>query len=361
MTCHASYGPLLTAGRGLAVGCIGPSERMPAMSHKRESLLAQIEAGVLDDSVSVASLLQKCIVLGGRSGSEKMRDWARQELNGYKDEPLPPYRRIRTGLWVKVTNSAGYNGMTQRLKPSATLPKDLLETFDELGIDLEMATLGSSLGELEASASKDEPSHWFLPPWSDTIIDSLNKHNMASDSRVEVVYWPVSNASLRGVLVGVRTALAELIAELVALTPDTQETPDKVAADQAVQFVITGNRPTIHVTAQQALDGGTNVAVAPAEGGGDVTVSGTGIAIGSQTASGAGSSIVGSQSANGNQNTLTGRDGAAADSSVVQGWWARLRKRGWIVALSTVLACVAGVGSLAFAAFTWLGWTPWWH
>jgi hypothetical protein len=67
------------------------------MSHKQESLLAQIEAGVLDDSVPVASLLQKCIVLGGQAGSEEMRDWARQELNGYQGEPVPPYRRIYTG------------------------------------------------------------------------------------------------------------------------------------------------------------------------------------------------------------------------------------------------------------------------
>jgi hypothetical protein len=31
------------------------------MSHKRGSLLAQIEAGVLDDTVPLSSLLQKCI------------------------------------------------------------------------------------------------------------------------------------------------------------------------------------------------------------------------------------------------------------------------------------------------------------
>ena len=58
---------------------------MPDMAHKRAGLLAQIEVGVLDDSVPLSSLLQKCIVLGGKAGSEKMRDWARQELNGYQD------------------------------------------------------------------------------------------------------------------------------------------------------------------------------------------------------------------------------------------------------------------------------------
>jgi hypothetical protein len=53
------------------------------MSHKRRGLRAQIEAGVLDDTVPLSSLRQKCIVLSGHAGSEKMRDWARREFDGY--------------------------------------------------------------------------------------------------------------------------------------------------------------------------------------------------------------------------------------------------------------------------------------
>ena len=40
---------------------------------------------MVDDTVPLSSLLQKCIVLGGQAGSEKMREWARQELNGYAE------------------------------------------------------------------------------------------------------------------------------------------------------------------------------------------------------------------------------------------------------------------------------------
>jgi len=60
----------------------------------------------------------------------------------------------------------------------------------------------------------------------------------------------VSNASILGLLVRIRTALAELVAELITLTPQDQEVPDKLAADQAVQFVITGDRATIHYSSQ---------------------------------------------------------------------------------------------------------------
>ena len=35
------------------------------------SLLAQIDAGVLDDEVPLSSLLQKCLVLGGMPGRRR--------------------------------------------------------------------------------------------------------------------------------------------------------------------------------------------------------------------------------------------------------------------------------------------------
>jgi hypothetical protein len=49
--------------------------------------------------VLLSSILQKCIVLGGQAGSEKMRDWARQELRGYAGEPdsIPESGRRRPG------------------------------------------------------------------------------------------------------------------------------------------------------------------------------------------------------------------------------------------------------------------------
>ncbi|MGH3847825.1 MAG: hypothetical protein ACRDS0_41410, partial [Pseudonocardiaceae bacterium] len=74
---------------------LGP--RIPAMARKRGGLLAQIEADVVDDRVLLLllSLLQKCIVLGGQAGSEKMRDWARRELNGYAGtDTVPDYRHV---------------------------------------------------------------------------------------------------------------------------------------------------------------------------------------------------------------------------------------------------------------------------
>lgn len=324
------------------------------MSRKRESLLAQIEAGVLDDGVPLASLLQKCIVLGGQAGSEKMRDWARHELSGYSKDTLPSYRLVFTGLAAQLTNLSGYNGASQRISPSA-IPEQVREMLEKEGIDLETAVLGGGIGELEAWASQGESEMRLMPPWADFVAEVLSQYSVdRSSTRVQAVYWPLSNAALRGVLVKVRTALAELVAELIALTPEAQDVPDKAAADQAVYLVVNGHRPTINVTSQHAL-GGTNIA--PAEGSPVTVSSGTGTAIGSQTASGDGSSIVGSQAASGGHNSLTGRDGAAAGSSPKRGWWKRLRERGWVVAAAQIIGAIAAVVALALA----LGWTPGWR
>jgi hypothetical protein len=75
-------------------------------------------------------------------------------------------------------------------------------------------------------ADQNTEEHRLIPPWSSLIADTLNCHNMAPRSRVAEVYWSVSNASIRGLLVRVRTALAELVAELLTLTPQDQEVPD---------------------------------------------------------------------------------------------------------------------------------------
>lgn len=134
----------------------------------------------------------------------------------------------------------------------------------------------------------------------------------------------MSNASIRGLLVRIRTTLAELVAELILLTPQDQEVPDKFAADQATQFVITGDRPTINYGPQHAADGGTNVTVVGGAAPGPVTVSGAnGSAIGSQIASGANSSVVGSQAVQADRDAIvTGRDATitgAKDQTVKEG------------------------------------------
>jgi hypothetical protein len=244
-------------GRAVQFGADSPNQaravKIHAMAHKRGGLLAQIEADVVDDTVPLSSLLQKCIVLGGQAGSEKMRDWARWELNGYIGaESVPEYRHVPAAVMAVITNKAGYNRMTQRIDDSV-FPRQIRDMIREK-TDLEDAILAQGIGELEALASQNTEEHQFIPSWSSFIADTMNRINTSPTSHVADVYWSVSNASIRGILVRVRTALTELVGELIALTPQDQDVPDKQAADQAVQFIITGDRPTIHFGDSRAGD-----------------------------------------------------------------------------------------------------------
>jgi hypothetical protein len=346
------------------------------MAHKRSGLLAQIEADVVDNRVPLSSLLQKCIVLGGQAGSEKMRDWARQELNGYAGaDTVPEYRHVPAAVMAVITNMAGYNGVHQRVDDSVFPPK-VREVIRESVGDLEDAILGAGIGELEALAGQGTAMHRLIPHWSGGIADTLNQFNMQPGGRVAEVYWSVSNTSILGILSRVRTALAELVGELITLTPQDQEVPDKMAADQAIQLVVTGKRPVIHYGPQYATGGGTNVTVAGGAAPGPVTVSGAnGSAIGSQTASGANSSVAGTLAATGagssvvgGQAMQAGRDAVAAgqdgtitgagDHPAKEGWWTRLRKRGAVVAFSTILGAIAAVAAVVIAILIAAGWKP---
>jgi len=346
------------------------------MANKRGGgLLARIEADVADHRVPLSSLLQNCIVLGGQAGSEKMRDWARQELHGYAGaDTVPDYRHVPAALMALITNRAGYNGVTRRFDDSV-FPEQIRQIIREK-VDLEEAILSQGIGQLEAMASEGTQEHTLIPPWAGFIADMMNQHNMAVNGRVAEVYLSVPNVAIQGVLVRIRTALAELVAELTTLTPQDQDVPDKTAADQAVQFVVTGKRPVINYTVQRAADGGTNVAVNSEYQAGPVAVSGArGSAIGNQTASGANSSVVGSQDASGagsgvvgGQAVQAGRDAVTAgqdaaipgavDQSAKEGWWIRLRKRGAVVAFSTIIGAIAVVVGTAVGIFVWIGWTP---
>src|ERR1019366_2355062 len=232
----------------------GQAERISGMAKRRGGLPAQIEADFLDDRVPLSSLLQRCVVLGRQAGSEKLRDWARWELNGYADaDSVPNYRHVHAALMAVITNNAGYNAMTQRI-PEDVFPDQIRDVIRETAGDIEDAIIPYGIGMVEELASQGTDMHRLSPPFSIVIADTLNQFNMAPNSRVAQVYWSVSNASLRGILVRVRTALADRVAELITLTPQDQDVPAKQAAAQAVQLNITGERPTIHFGGRRAGD-----------------------------------------------------------------------------------------------------------
>jgi hypothetical protein len=131
--------------------------------------------------------------------------------------------------------------------------------------------------------------------------------------------------------------------------PEGQQVPPGLAAGLAIQlFVINGDVASINCSSQTAAGDGTNV-----------TVGGLGAAP---------VAVAGAHgSATGGQAVQAGRDAAAAEQRAAaaraelpsgESWWARLRKRGLVVALATIVGAIATVAGTAAAICAWVGWTP---
>lgn len=185
---------------------------------RTDGLLGQIEAGALDDSVRVSSLLRKCLLLGDREGSTKLREWARQELNGYDSENgLPDHRRISAPLTMRITNAAGYGLRHQELHPR-DIPEKIHDTRD-----WRIAHILNGVAELEPWTSSVDELITITPSWSDLLTDILNSRNAYRHSHIEKVYWTFTPATLQGLLNQVRTVLAELVGELTTSPPEERQ------------------------------------------------------------------------------------------------------------------------------------------
>jgi hypothetical protein len=121
------------------------------------------------------------------------------------------------------------------------------------------------------------------------------------------------------------------------VTPEGQPVPPRLAAGLAIQFVINGNGTLIHCSPQSAAAGGINVTAGP------VTVDDA------------------HRSATGGQAVQADRDATVAraeDQPCKEGWWARLRERGMVVAIATIVGAFAAIVGTAVAICAWVGWTP---
>jgi hypothetical protein len=171
----------------------------------------------------------------------------------------------------------------------------------------ERVPLARGIAELESLSRTDKPTVKLAPPGAQDLVQWMNHQNPDGD-QITRLYWDVSRSTIEGTVMAVRTALAELIGELLAVVPHGQQAPSKQATDDAIHLVITGDRNTVTV-------------------------------VGNQTTTGGNSTI-----------TTTGSTDAASPEKDT--WWQRWRKRGLLIGLATVVAAVAGV-------FQWLGWMPW--
>jgi hypothetical protein len=232
------------------------------VSKTTNSLLDQIEKAALDPDVALSDALRLCVALSSRLGSRSLRDWAENELKGYKNEnPAPNYRTAPAALFLELTNRFGVNGRSQQISPEM-LRKDLPEgVFKNIS---EEVRFNEPIKELEEHATSPDDLRITYSN-SQSTAQYLTQKKQEQDPAgfrntvIASIFWSVSPATLRGVIDQVRTALVVLVAEL----REKEENISNLSAeqtDEALQQAVPGvhiqNSPGTIITMNQGAGGG---------------------------------------------------------------------------------------------------------
>ena len=216
------------------------------MARREDHLIGEIERGALDDRVSLGATLRKCLVLGGKSGSAQLRDWATRELQGYGGEDdLPDYRRVAAQIQIDGATMTGL--VTGQPIARSSLPDFVQEHVRE---EVELRDGVGAIEALAKHAEEDGGKAKLSVPMGGDIARVMNAD--LSGQRILSIYWAVSPVAIRGVLDQIRTSLTILVAELRATMPADAEMPSAQAADNAVSLIVSGKRHTITVNTAQA-------------------------------------------------------------------------------------------------------------
>lgn len=237
-------------------GTLGDVEQRDA------SLLAQIEQDVLDSSISISDVLRKCMILGGRAGSPKLREWASRELRGYDaEDELPPYRVV--GAVLKINAVLGYTIVTGQQISPAQLPEKARKHINET------VRLSQPIADIEKMAAETSNNSIHLTFSNSATVAAMMSADLDEFEQITAVYWDLSTSRLHAVIDQVRTAIAEFVAELIAELPPDRNLPSPKEAERALDVAIHGdsNRIVVQVpsgaSSSTASTGDTQQATEP--------------------------------------------------------------------------------------------------
>src|ERR1700682_1402825 len=109
------------------------------------SLVNELQQAALDEKSSVSSLLRKALLVASKLAVPDFEAWVRNELEGYRDEPVPNYRVVR-GTPKVFNPMRGYQALTV--------------DDPELAAMLSTMHLGQSVDTLEDSRKTSPGGTW---------------------------------------------------------------------------------------------------------------------------------------------------------------------------------------------------------
>ena len=179
---------------------------------------------MLDESEPLAGLLRKCLLLGAETGSVALRNWARKELNGYREEDeVPEYRRL-SGVPISVNSISGNTWATGQTISRFQLPQEAWEYVPET------MSFKQPVEELEQLAAQKSLS--FSSPGL-SMAQTIWNGQLGPFQSINGLSYTMTGSVVAGMVGQIRTQLVDIIADLTADTP-MSELPSKGQVDAAV-------------------------------------------------------------------------------------------------------------------------------
>lgn len=249
----------------------------PVASKTYARLLDEIHDGALDSSTRLPDLLRKCIALGGETGSESLRDWARQELMGYgPGTEVPEYRKTASMLYLDGATMSGL--IRGQQVPLNMIPAKIRDKVREAMDNIEVRHPVAELVDLvDSHRARGESTVKLAPPNAQELTTLINHELQQADRRsnpfpppfpvpprqtVERVYWQVGLNTFAAMIDAVRTALLQLVVEMRSAAPAGPLTPNRDVAEQAVDVALYGKARVRNLVINQVGAAGQGAAAA---------------------------------------------------------------------------------------------------
>jgi AbiTii len=202
-------------------GCQCGAVAFVAMS---DTLLQSLRNRMLNESEPLAGLLRKCLLLGAETGSNSLRDWARNELNGYPDdEDVHDYRQL-SNVPISMDSISGNTWARGQVIDRFQLPREAWQYVPEKLI------MRQSVEELERLAEQNSCS---FRSRGLGLAQSIWNKQLGPFQSIMGLSYSLSGSTFAGLVGQIRTKLVDIVADLTSATPLT-ELPDKEHVDAAV-------------------------------------------------------------------------------------------------------------------------------
>lgn len=177
------------------------------------SLLREIQDAATGEDISLAVVLRRCLVLAARLDHEPLKEWAKQELNGYeKPDSLPEYRRFATQARGTFVGPFGASRTNQPIPPLCIDPQHHKVLFD-IEMQEGVASIESLVKDGEGQLSAPWPSD-AVAYYQDKILETMS---LVSAHKL------VSRSALVGILDTIRSRLLEFALDIERENPDAGE------------------------------------------------------------------------------------------------------------------------------------------